>query len=109
MTRQYTLATVVALALVSTPALSQPVRNDDEAPRMAVVTYADLNLNTAQGHAILVARIRQAAVNVCGPEPDSRDLKRLPSFRQCITQTVNTAVTGIPSVSQVAGSAKPAG
>jgi UrcA family protein len=73
------------------------------------VSFADLNLNTATGQAILVARIHRAAEAVCGPEPDSRDLKRLPPYRQCMKQSVDTAVAAIPSASQVAGRLKPAG
>jgi UrcA family protein len=109
MTTPNTLAAVTALVLISTPAFSQPVQIDPDTPRQAVVSYADLNLNTAHGQAILAARIHRAAVSVCGPEPDSRDLVRLPSYRQCMKQSVDTAVAAIPSASQVAGRIRPAG
>ena len=81
----------------------------DREVRSEVVSYADLNLNTADGRAVLMARIQRAAEQVCGPEPDSRDLKPLMAFRRCMSQAVNTAVAAIPSASQLAGSAKPAG
>ena len=109
MTTRYALAAMTALTLISTPALSQPARSDEDAPRQAVVSYADLNLNTQFGQAVLKARIRRAAQAVCGPEPDSRDLARLPPYRACMKASVDTAVAAIPSASQLAGSGKPAG
>jgi UrcA family protein len=95
--------------LASGPAFSQSLHKDDEAPRQSAVSYADLNLNTETGKAILVARIHRAAEAVCGPEPDSRDLERLPSYRACMKQSVDTAVAAIPAPSQLAGKVKPAG
>jgi UrcA family protein len=89
--------------------LARPAQADEDAPRKAVASYADLNLNTAEGQAILAARIHRAAEAVCGPEPDSRDLERLAPFRRCMKQSVDTAVAAIPSSSQVAGKVKPAG
>ena len=109
MTMQYVLAAAAALTLISESSFAKPVQTDEDAPRQATVSYADLNLNTADGQAILVARIHRAAETVCGPEPDSRDLKRLMPYRQCMAQSVDTAVAAIPSASRVAGSGKPAG
>ena len=109
MTTLYRLAALAGLTLIAGPALAQTVQTDGDAPRRAAVSYADLNLNTADGRAVLMARIQRAAEQVCGPEPDSRDLKPLMAFRRCMSQAVNTAVAAIPSASQLAGSAKPAG
>jgi UrcA family protein len=109
MSIRHGFAALAALTLIAGPALAQSASVGDEPPRQAAVTYADLNLNTADGRAILVARIHRAAEAVCGPEPDSRDLKRLPPYRQCMKQSVDTAVAAIPSASQLAGSTKPAG
>lgn len=109
MTTRHIVAAVAALVLTSGPALSQAVYAGDEGPRQATASYADLNLNTAQGQAILVARIHRAAVAVCGPEPDSRDVKAQMAFRQCLKQSTDTAVAAIPTASQLAGTAKPAG
>jgi len=108
MTTRYVLATLAVLSLIGGRAFAQTIQND-EAPRKAAVSYADLNLNTEIGQAVLVARINRAAQAVCGPEPDSRDLKQLMPYRACMKQSVDTAVAAIPSASQVAGSAKPAG
>jgi UrcA family protein len=109
MTTRYALAALAALTLISGRAFARPAQTDGETPRQAAVSYADLNLNSAEGQAILVARIHRAAEAVCGPEPDSRDLKRLMPYRQCMKQSVETAVAAIPSASQVAGKVKPTG
>jgi UrcA family protein len=109
MTTLRTLAAVAALVLISGPALSKPIHADEDAPRQAAVSYADINLNTPEGQAIVAARIHSAAVAVCGPEPDSRDVKAQIPFRTCVKQSVDTAVAAIPSASQVAGGVKPAG
>jgi len=109
MRNQYPLAAFAVLTLVACPALAAPAQAGDEAPRQTAVSYADLDLNTANGQAILVMRIHRAAEGVCGPEPDVRDLKRQATYHQCMKQSVDTAVAAIPAASQLAGTAKPAG
>jgi UrcA family protein len=108
MNTRYALAAFAALTLIAGPALAASAQTDD-APRQAVVSYADLNLNTPGGQAVLVARIHRAAQAVCGPEPDSHDVKAQMAFRACMQHSVDTAVAAIPSASQLAGSARPAG
>jgi UrcA family protein len=108
MNTRYALAALAALTLIAGPALAAPAQTDD-APRQAAVPCGDLNLNTPSGQAILTARIHRAAEAVCGPEPDSRDVKAQMAFRGCLKQSVDTAVAAIPSASQLAGSARPAG
>jgi UrcA family protein len=98
----------VSLAMVA-PALAAPAQADDAAPRRMAVSYADLNLDTGDGQAVLTARIHRAAEAVCGPEPDSRDVKALMAFDGCMQQSVGAAVSAIPHARRVAGSAKPAG
>jgi len=106
---RYGLAALAAVTLIAGPALAAPAQANDEAPRRAAVSYADLNLNTETGKTILVARIQRAAEAVCGPEPDSRDLARQAPYQRCMKQSVEAAVAAIPSASQMAGGAKPAG
>jgi len=104
MTIRYGLAaiaapTLIALTLIAGPALARPAQTNDEAPRQAAASYADLNLDTAQGQAILAARIHRAAEAVCGPEPDSRDVKAQMAFRRCMKQSIDTAVAAVPAPS----------
>ena len=105
MKTQYALAALAALTLTAGSALAAPAPSED-GPRQAAVSYADLNLNTENGKAILVARIHRAAEAVCGGEPDSRDVKALMAFRGCMKQTVTTAVAAIPAGSQLAANAE---
>jgi UrcA family protein len=107
MNAHYGLAALAALTLAG-PALARPPQTED-APRQVAVSYADLDLNTASGHAVLTARIHRAAETVCGSEPDSRDVKAQMAFRGCLKQSVETAVAAIPGGSQLAANAKPAG
>ena len=60
MVTRYTLAALAALTLISGRASAEPIQADDQAPRQAAVSYADLNLNTAKGQAILAARWMRA-------------------------------------------------
>jgi UrcA family protein len=105
MNTRYALAAAAAAALIAGPALARPAQTED-APRQAAVSYADLNLSTAQGQTILVSRIHQAAEAVCGGAPDSRDVKAQMTFRRCMKQSVDTAVAAIPSATQLAGDQK---
>jgi UrcA family protein len=109
MKTRYALAALAALTSTTGSALARPIETDDQAPAHVTVSYADLNVNTPDGQAVLVARIHRAAEKVCGPEPDSRDLKRAEPYRQCTKQSVDAAVAAIPTANQLAGTAKPAG
>jgi UrcA family protein len=109
MLTQYTIAAAAAFTLFSAPAFAAPAQSNLETSQQATVSYADLNLETPSGQAILKARIQRAAEAVCGPEPDSRDLAQLAPYRRCMKETVDTAVAAIPSPSNLAGTAKPAG
>lgn len=108
MTIRYSLAALAAMSLLAGPALAQPAQTDDS-PRQVAVSYADLNLDTASGQAVLVERIHRAAEVACGGEPDSRDVKATMAYRGCLKHSVETAVAAIPSPSQLAGISKPAG
>jgi len=107
MNTRYSLAALTALtltvltltALAAGPALAAPALADENAPRRVAVSYADLNLNTSGGQAVLTARIHRAAEAVCGPEPDSRDVKAQMAFRRCMKQSIDTAVAAVPAPS----------
>jgi UrcA family protein len=105
----FTLTALALTSLAAGPVLAAPALTDENAPRRVAVSYADLNLDTAGGQAVLTARIHRAAEAVCGPEPDSRDVKAQMAFRRCMKQSIDTAAAAIPAPSQVAGGAKPAG
>jgi len=55
-------------------------------PRQAVVKYSDLNLANAAGLEALRRRINLAAREVCGPQPDIREIGDSQTYRACVTR-----------------------
>ena len=76
-------AVAVGLSLAGA-SFAQPAAPD--APRQVVVKDADLNLANASGAEALKGRIHFAARQVCGPEPDGRNLADSKSFRDCVVR-----------------------
>lgn len=58
------------------------------------VKYADLNLSSTAGAAVLYQRIRVAATQVCGT-PDQRDLARLQQAKVCTDNAIASAVAAV--------------
>ncbi len=58
------------------------------------VKYADLNVSSPAGAAVLYQRIRLAATLVCGT-PDQRDLSRLAQAKTCTDKAIANAVTAV--------------
>ncbi len=58
------------------------------------VKYADLNVSSPAGAAVLYQRIRVAANQVCGT-PDQRDLSRLQQAKTCTDKAIANAVTAV--------------
>ena len=58
------------------------------------VQYADLNVSSPAGAAVLYQRIRVAAAQVCGT-PDQRDLARLEQAKMCTDKAIARAVTAV--------------
>lgn len=57
------------------------------------VFYGDLNLKSHSGAQVALRRIKHAAVNVCGGQPDSMlDLVAYGYFRDCVMDTTDGAV-----------------
>ena len=68
-----------------------------------VVTYGDLDLQSAQGKQRLDSRLRQAARSVC-PDDSSQDLGTRLAGRRCVQQAVSRGRAGV-SEQQVARAA----
>jgi UrcA family protein len=67
--------------------------SDNELPKR-VVHFADLDLTHNAGVAVLYARIRFAAREVCGPI-DERRWQALVARNRCVTQAIARAVTDV--------------
>src|SRR5512139_2727663 len=85
--------TMIAMA-ATTGAASTAFADSPDAPRYdsVVVTYSDLNLDTAAGNQKLYARLSNAASRACGGEPAARELERRAQYRSCVENTLNRAV-----------------
>jgi UrcA family protein len=70
------------------------VAHADEAAQ--TVHYADLNLNTQAGAAVLYKRIRNAAEQVCG-DVDSRQLAEAAAAKACVDKAIFTGVRSVNS------------
>jgi UrcA family protein len=100
--KQYTVAALAVFALMSGPALARAAQPDPDAAAQAKVSYADLDLSTAKGQAVLADRIHRAAKAVCGEEPDLRDMDQSLIYRRCMKQTEAQAFASIPGAAQAA-------
>jgi UrcA family protein len=92
---------LAALTAITMSANAQPTSRDSVIVKSVVVHYGDLNLNTAQGSAILHDRIAQAASRVCGGSPvfssnfQSAPLFVRDQFEQCRSTAINEAVATV--------------
>ncbi len=70
------------------------------------VQTADLDLNTQAGAAVALRRIRAAANEVCGGQPDIGDLQPYADYRACMKATVDRTVAAIgnPTLAALNGS-----
>jgi UrcA family protein len=67
-----------------------------DAPAHVAVSYADLNLNSDAGTAVLYRRLRQAARQVCG-DFDTTNLARGRITTNCINNAMSQAVAQVNS------------
>jgi len=87
------LLIAVALAFSSFPVVADARPNDDRLVTASIdVFYGDLNLDHAAGAAVMLNRIKSAAVRVCGGAPHGLDLKGQRDFRACVADATNDAV-----------------
>lgn len=93
------LASILALAATTGIATTAQA---DGFPRYddVVVSYSDLNLDSAAGNQKLYARLANAASRACGNEPAVRDIERRAQYRACVEETLNRAVDEINSSNQ---------
>lgn len=80
-------------ALAGSFAVVCSAADSTDAPQM-IVKYGDLNVSSPQGAAVLFARIRAAALRVCGPV-DNRDLASMTRAAACVHKAIADAVTTV--------------
>lgn len=86
---------VVASAAVL--ALAAPAFAQDETtrPQERVVTYGELNLNSAAGADVLVRRIEQASAQVCGQHDGRTNTRQSMINRACEVETAENGVADV--------------
>lgn len=72
----------LGLAVAATPAIAQ-----NNSGAAIAVPYADLNLTTESGRKALDRRLARAAREVCGGQPDLRNMRARTAFRECLAVT----------------------
>lgn len=89
-----TLSTVAAFAVLGFGgAQAEPRANLEEGGVVSVVVPTEgLNLRTEQGAEIALQRVHNAAHEVCGVQPDLRDLGPYEAYSACLKTTVDNAV-----------------
>jgi UrcA family protein len=85
-TKTVTLAAAICFAAAAFGAHAGEMVNDTQ-----TVKYADLNLNTQAGVAVLYKRIRNAAEQVCGDE-GARELAQAAAAKVCVDRAIVATV-----------------
>lgn len=99
---QKTRTLVTMIAFTATAGFAALAQAGDAAPATGhyedvVVSYSDLDLNSAAGNKVLYARLALAAAKACGSASASRDLERKAQYRSCVQSTLNRAVDKVGS------------
>ena len=87
---------VLAAAPITMLASVAPAHESADAPAHMTVSYADLNLNSDAGIAVLYKRLRHAARQVCG-DMDPTSLARGLETMKCINNAMSQAVAQVNS------------
>jgi len=84
-----------AIALLALQGIAPAHAAEPAATRAVTVKYQDLNPQTPEDAARLLARIRDAARQVCGPESERLDLQH--AWQVCYDGSLNAAVAHVDS------------
>jgi UrcA family protein len=76
---------------VEAPRTQMPGAGDAEVVRVSVA-YGDLDLSTPAGAERVLDRVRRAAIEACGGQPDPRDLAAQRPFKECVARSMDGAV-----------------
>ena len=95
-TKQFTMASIAAICLASATMAAHADQASANASTRTVY-YADLNLNTPAGVAVLYNRIRNAAEQVCG-DVNSRRLEVAAAAKACVNHAVYVSVHSVNNV-----------
>ena len=89
------LAAVAAVCLASVAVVAHADEAANGVPARTA-HYSDLDINTPAGAAVLYARIRNAAQQVCG-DVDSKQLAVSAAVKACVNRAISTSVRTVNS------------
>lgn len=72
-----------------------PAHAQDIEQVSTTVHLGDLDLSTSAGAAAAVSRLRRAAREVCGPDPDIREIDSRREFDRCVDHALDRAVASL--------------
>ncbi len=84
-----------AVALLAMQGIAPAQASEPAVTRAVTVNYQDLNLDTPEDAGRLLARIRAAARQVCGPESERLDLQH--AWQVCYEGSLDAAVARVDS------------
>jgi len=99
------LVTSIAVSLIVLGSVTAAQAADESAALTKVVSYGDLNLNTADGARTLLSRIQGAANAVCAPF-ESRSLAQRSRWQACYDQATASAVAHFDNIRLTAAHGK---
>jgi UrcA family protein len=98
------LTGLALLAPLSAAAI--PAHASDIQQVSTTVHLGDLDLSTSDGAQAAMSRIRRAAREDCGPDPDVREFDSRRQYNQCVDQAVDRAVASLDMPMVTAASAR---
>ncbi len=91
--------------LGSLSAVAIPAHAQDSEQVSTKVRLGDLDLSTSDGAQAAMSRIRSAARDICGPDPDVREFDTRRQYNQCVDQATDRAVASLDMPTVTAASA----
>ena len=93
-----TFTTLTAVAAIALAAASSATAATPSAESVSVkVSYQGIDLNSDAGHRIMVARITQAARQICGVQPDKWMFDASRAYDSCMTSVTDRALSQLDS------------
>ncbi len=95
------LSAIVALGFAAAAGAGLAAPGTDPSPPSRTVVYRDLDLSQPAGAQVMLTRIHGAAMAVCGPAPDMRDLERAKPYRTCVDDAEGRSVMSLGNASVI--------
>ena len=95
-----TLTAIAAIALAAASSANAATPSTDDVS--VKVSYQGIDLNSDAGHKIMLARITQAARQICGAQPDKWLFDASRAYDSCMTSVTDRALGQLDSATVAA-------